>query len=142
MFIIQILNSQFSILNSQLSTLNSQLKIITILELPIPNAKRDILHIMATDILLVLLCGDPDRLLQESYGFLVAAAAYRVDDDDVRRGAVGLHHEVQPYGALYLAFFGFGGEFQVRGDVFGHVRAVGEIRAGHLIQLFVFKNFV
>ncbi len=97
---------------------------------------------MATDILLVLLSGNPDRLLQESYGFLVAAAAHRVDDDDVRRSAIGLHHEVQPYGALNLAFFGFGGELQVRGDVFGHVTAVGEIRAGHLFQLFVFKYFV
>ena len=97
---------------------------------------------MTAHIFPILFGRNPHGLLDESDGLIIAAAAHRVDDDDVRHVAVGLHHEAQPHCALNLAFFGCVGEFQVVGDIFSHVAAVGEVGLGHFVQLLVFVDVI
>ena len=49
----------------------------------VANAESDVLHAGAADIFPVLLSRNPDGVLKQSYGLVVAATAYRVDDEDV-----------------------------------------------------------
>ncbi len=119
--------------NSKLSTLNSQLIIIPILEIAASNAKRNVLHVVAADVFAVFLSRNPDGLLDKTNRLVVAAATHRVDDDDVRYAAVGLHHEAQPHRALNFALPGGLRKLQVVGDVLAHVAAISKIGLGHFV---------
>ena len=108
----------------------------------VADAESDVLHTTAAHVFSVLFGRNPNGLLKESDGLIVAAAAHRIDDDDVGETAIRFDHKTQTHRALDFSFLGLGREFQVFGDVLGHVAAVRKIRLGHLFKLFVFVYFI
>ena len=83
------------------------------MEVAVADAESDVLHVGGAHVLAMTFGRDPCRALHQADGLVVAAAAHRVDDDDVGDAAVFLHHEAQSHGALDFTFLGLGGELHV-----------------------------